>query len=127
MAPTKPSSPECLSVVDETTPLLIAPPEPIVDTATAANGIVHDVDEDGANGNGDLVDDGDEEPLPLGQIALLCFARMVEPIAFFSIFPFINKMIFETGNVRKEDVGFYSGLIVSLRADWGAVEEANGI
>jgi hypothetical protein len=58
-------------------------------------------------------DDDDDKPLPIGQIFLLCYARLVEPIAFFSIFPFINKMIFETGDLEEVDVGFYSGLIVS--------------
>lgn len=58
-------------------------------------------------------DDEDDRPLPIGQIFLLCYARLVEPIAFFSIFPFINQMIFETGDLEEVDVGFYSGLIVS--------------
>ena len=58
-------------------------------------------------------DDGDDKPLPRTQIFLLCYARIVEPIAFFGIFPFINKMIWETGGLREADVGFYSGLIVS--------------
>jgi hypothetical protein len=53
-----------------------------------------------------------DKPLPVGQIMLLCFARIVEPIAFFSIFPFINQMIEECGDVPETDVGFYSGLIV---------------
>lgn len=52
-------------------------------------------------------------PLPRFQILLLCFARFIEPIAFFSIFPFVNQMIFDTGTVKQADVGFYSGLIVS--------------
>lgn len=56
--------------------------------------------------------DEDDKPLPKLQIFLLCYCRAVEPIAFFSIFPFINKMIEDTGGVREEDVGFYSGLIV---------------
>jgi hypothetical protein len=56
----------------------------------------------------------DEMPLPKGQILVLCIARTVEPIAFFGIFPFINQMIFEMG-VRREDVGFWSGLVVCLR------------
>lgn len=60
-------------------------------------------------------DEDDDRPLPRGQIFLLCYARLVEPIAFFSIFPFINKMIWETGglDLKEADVGFYSGLIVS--------------
>jgi hypothetical protein len=53
----------------------------------------------------------EDKPLPRTQIFLLCYARVVEPIAFFAIFPFINKMIFETGNLDAADVGFYSGLI----------------
>jgi hypothetical protein len=59
-------------------------------------------------------DQDDDKPLPVGQIVLLCYARLVEPIAFFSIFPFINQMILEVGGVKEEDVGFYSGLIVSI-------------
>lgn len=63
--------------------------------------------------NGASPEDGDDKPLPRTQIFLLCYARVVEPIAFFSIFPFINKMIWETGGLDEADVGFYSGLIVS--------------
>jgi hypothetical protein len=53
-----------------------------------------------------------EKPLPKLQIFILCYARMIEPIAFFGIFPFISKMIFETGDLEEADVGFYAGLIV---------------
>jgi hypothetical protein len=59
-------------------------------------------------------DEDEDKPLPVGQIMLLCYARLVEPIAFFSIFPFIQQMILEVGGVKEEDVGFYSGLIVSI-------------
>jgi hypothetical protein len=45
---------------------------------------------------------------------LLCYTAVVEPIAFFGIFPYINFMIEKVGNVEKEEVGFYSGLIESL-------------
>jgi hypothetical protein len=58
-------------------------------------------------------EDEDDTPLPKVQILVLCIARAVEPIAFFGIFPFINKMIWETGGMDEEDVGYYSGLIVS--------------
>lgn len=54
------------------------------------------------------------KPLPKGQIALLCYARMMEPIAFFSIFPFIPEMVRRNGNLPKSDVGFYTGLIESI-------------
>lgn len=57
--------------------------------------------------------DDPEAPLPKAQMFFLCLARLVEPLAYFCIFPFINQMIFEVGGIDKEDVGFYSGLIVS--------------
>lgn len=55
-----------------------------------------------------------EKPLPRGQVLLLCYARMMEPIAFFSIFPFIAQMVQRNGHLPESDVGFYSGLIESL-------------
>jgi MFS family permease len=57
-------------------------------------------------------DDGG--PLPERQILLLCYARMMEPIAFFSIFPFVAQMVQRNGHLPESDVGFYSGLIESL-------------
>jgi len=76
----------------------------------------------------------DHKPLPKLQIFLLCFARMIEPIAFFGIFPFINKMIKETGNMKEADVGFYSGFIESmfsvtqmtLMISWGRLADRIG-
>jgi hypothetical protein len=56
----------------------------------------------------------EDKPMPKLQIFLLCFARLVDPVSFFCIFPFVNEMIYETGNVDETDVGFYSGLIVCL-------------
>jgi hypothetical protein len=46
------------------------------------------------------------------QVIILACVRMVDPIAFFCIVPFVNQMIFDTGKVPEQDVGFYSGLIV---------------
>ncbi|KAF5002590.1 hypothetical protein FGRMN_274 [Fusarium graminum] len=54
------------------------------------------------------------KPMPKLQILLLCYARVIEPIAFFSIFPFIAQMVEKNGHVPRTDVGFYSGLIESL-------------
>ncbi|CAI4217757.1 unnamed protein product [Parascedosporium putredinis] len=54
------------------------------------------------------------KPLPKFQILLLSYARMMEPIAFFSIFPFLAKMVERNGKLPESDVGFYSGLIESL-------------
>lgn len=86
---------------DETTPLLIT---------DESNG-------GGSSGSsitaGENTNVDDEKPLPKGQILLLCYLRLVEPIAFFAVFPFINKMISEIGSIKEADVGFYSGLIVS--------------
>ena len=56
----------------------------------------------------------DDKPIPLFQILLLCFVSLQDPIAYFSIFPFINEMIERTGDVKPEDVGFWSGSIESL-------------
>lgn len=58
---------------------------------------------------------GEEDvPLPKLQIFVLCYCSLVEPIAYFCIFPFINQMIKETGSIEEEDVGFWSGMIESL-------------
>jgi hypothetical protein len=101
----------------ETTPLLAeVEPQPIDESATLG--------ESSANHNNESTTDGDDnedndaeaeedEPLPYKQIVILCCARLVEPIGFFCIFPFVNQMIQETGNLDEADVGFYSGLIVS--------------
>ncbi len=89
-----------VSVAGETTPLLVAVETP--DTAP-----VDGLHEEHRPGSEEI-----EKPLPTGQILLLCYARLVDPIAFFSIFPFINKMIHEQAGVPETDVGFYAGLIV---------------
>jgi hypothetical protein len=97
--------------VSENTPLLGSaadePPISVNEGEIISNG---GVDEDG-NKHQPSHDD-DDKPLPKLQIFLLCFARMIEPIAYFGIFPFINTMIWQAGNLKKADVGFYSGLIV---------------
>ncbi|KAJ5690801.1 hypothetical protein N7462_005193 [Penicillium macrosclerotiorum] len=58
--------------------------------------------------------DKEEAPLPKVQVLLLCYARVIEPLAFFSIFPYVNQMVQNNGSVPDSDVGFYSGLIESL-------------
>jgi MFS family permease len=60
-----------------------------------------------------VAQDPDERSLLKSQILLLCTVRLYEGVAFFTIFPFINQMIYETGGVKKTDVGFYLGLIES--------------
>jgi hypothetical protein len=46
------------------------------------------------------------------QVMLLAYCRMVDPVAFFCIVPFINQMIFDLDEYPEADIGFYSGLIV---------------
>ena len=84
--------------VDETTALL-AP--------SATQPPSREPDDDNASTSKD-----EDKPLPRDQILFLCFARFIEPLAFFCIFPFINQMIWETSEIAETDVGFYSGLIV---------------
>lgn len=94
---------------DERTPLIAPAPE----TQPQENGRPIEANDKRCNCDSERNQEDEQDvPLPKIQILLLCYARIVEPVAFFSIFPFVNQMIFETGNVKKEDVGFYSGLIV---------------
>lgn len=90
----------------EQTPLLV-PVSPVPTSATIEEAIQEGIDEE------DVHLEDEDAPLDYGQILLLCFARMVDPISFFSIFPYVTYMIEWTG-VDKADVGFYSGLIESL-------------
>lgn len=85
-----------------------------------------------------LAQDGEDKPLRKDQLFLLCLARLVEPVAFFSIFPFLNEMIEEVSlihaggslscctpylafagslsqlGVPTEHCGFYTGAVESL-------------
>ena len=104
MPPSIASHNEVHSALNETTPLL----------AASGAGPTAQPNEESLIHDPPPKDIEDDRPLPRAQIFLLCYARLVEPIAFFSIFPFINKMLWETGNIKEADVGFYSGLIVCL-------------
>jgi hypothetical protein len=97
---------------DETTPLLFGvEAAPLAESAEPAQ---HHPSSDEDTAAEEELDADEEKPLPLAQIFLLCFTRIVEPIAFFGIFPYINFMIEKVGNVPTEEVGFWSGLIESL-------------
>ncbi|KAK4248176.1 major facilitator superfamily domain-containing protein [Corynascus novoguineensis] len=89
----------------EQTPLLAAA---AADTAPINDAVEHAQHE--SNGSAD----DEDKPLPVWQIVALCYARWVEPVAFFSIFPYINEMAQVNGQLAITDVGFYSGLIESL-------------
>ncbi|KAL8366962.1 hypothetical protein RB595_009145 [Gaeumannomyces hyphopodioides] len=56
----------------------------------------------------------DDDHIPKAQVFWLCIARLVEPIAYFSIFPYISEMVKHNGGLADTDVGFYNGLIESL-------------
>ena len=54
-------------------------------------------------------------PIPKAQLATLCAVRLVDPIAFTQIFPYVNEMINHlhlTNDPSK--IGFYSGIVVSI-------------
>jgi hypothetical protein len=112
------------SAADERTPLLSTiEPEPL----SPDDPLLAAIDEEN-----DEVEDADiGKSLPKTQIFLLCYTSCVAPIAFFSIFPYINFMIEAVGGVEKEDVGFWSGLIESafsavmmcVMIGWGKVCE----
>ncbi|PVI03908.1 MFS general substrate transporter [Periconia macrospinosa] len=90
-----------VKTTDETTPLLAASvTTPILGAAEAEQ-----IQQSEVNKN---------DQIPTLQVFVLSYASLVEPVAFFSIFPYINAMIEKVGGVEKEDVGFYSGLIESL-------------
>lgn len=91
---------------DETTPLLAFVGE-------GPNSEILDPSDQSTSPNGAHADD-ENAPLPKLQIFLLCYTRVIEPIAFFSIFPYISYMIEHVGGIEKADVGFYCGLIESL-------------
>lgn len=51
-------------------------------------------------------------PLPKAQLATLCVVRLVDPIVFTQIFPYVNEMIDHlhlTDDPSK--IGFYSGIV----------------
>ncbi|KAI0835233.1 MFS general substrate transporter [Hypoxylon sp. FL0890] len=98
-------SKQASSEVSEATPLLAASPV----ATTADPNVASAVTEEDS-----LLPKPEDKPLPKLQIFLLCYARLIEPIAFFSIFPYINQMVQENGQLDEADVGFYGGLIESL-------------
>ncbi|KAF3041596.1 hypothetical protein E8E12_009393 [Didymella heteroderae] len=94
------------TAIDETTPLLAVETAPIAEPVDPPPN--EPASTDGAHA------ENEDVPLPKAQIFLLCYTRVIEPIAFFSIFPYVNSMIENVGGIQKEDVGFYAGLIESL-------------
>ncbi|OTA07456.1 MSF permease [Trichoderma parareesei] len=110
MAPPLPESISCSSSSDDLT-LLDPEPMPTETSLLLPGKTAHDV-ENAASKQHHHHHAG--KPLPGMQVFLLCFAKAMEPIAFFAIFPFIAQMVQRNGNLPTSDVGFYSGLIESL-------------
>ncbi|KIK24939.1 hypothetical protein PISMIDRAFT_677717 [Pisolithus microcarpus 441] len=56
-------------------------------------------------------------PLPLGQLAALCAVRLVDPIAFTQLFPYVNDFMSDLHLTDDPSrIGFYSGLVESTFA-----------
>lgn len=54
-------------------------------------------------------------PLPVAQLGVLCVVRLVEPIMFTQIFPYVNEMIDHLHLTEdKSKTGLYSGMVVSI-------------
>ncbi|KAK4555355.1 hypothetical protein LTR86_007652 [Recurvomyces mirabilis] len=113
--PTKPS--EGNLPTTETTPLLGAPESSPAKAVTQNGHATKPTDDDPPNAfisnNGDA-DEEEEKPMPYLQILILCYASLAEPVAYFSIFPFINEMVFRLGHLPETSVGFWTGTIESL-------------
>ncbi|KAI6043088.1 major facilitator superfamily domain-containing protein [Pisolithus marmoratus] len=53
-------------------------------------------------------------PLPIGQLAALCTVRLVDPIVFTQLFPYVNDFISDLHLTDDPSrIGFYSGLVES--------------
>lgn len=51
-------------------------------------------------------------PLPKAQLGALVAVRIVDPIAYQQIFPYINQLLADLSVAEPERVGLYSGLVV---------------
>ena len=53
-------------------------------------------------------------PIPKLQLAVLCIARLLEPIGFTQLFPYVNEMVVKFKMIDDPSkAGFVSGLVVS--------------
>ena len=53
-------------------------------------------------------------PVPKLQLAVLCVVRLLEPIGFTQLFPYINEMVIKLNMIdHPSEAGFVSGLVVS--------------
>jgi MFS family permease len=105
-------------LANENTPLLGAPEAGPEATALHHNGHAngHPKPQDTPSRPSTARSDGaaPENPMPIAQILLLCYISLSEPIAYFSIFPFMPEMAHLVGHIPQSSVGFWTGLIESL-------------
>ncbi|KAF8840974.1 MFS general substrate transporter [Paxillus ammoniavirescens] len=62
-------------------------------------------------------------PLPKAQLAALCIVRLVDPIAFTQLFPYVNEFMNDLHLTDDPSrIGFYSGLVASLFTIFASLE-----
>jgi MFS family permease len=69
------------------------------------------------NAEAQIVEKPKSTPVPKGQLTALCIVRLVDPIAFTQLFPYVNEFMSDlhlTDDPSK--IGFYSGLVESVFA-----------
>ena len=85
---------ECISVFDESTALLPGADQNLVESQ--------------------VFKPTKMTPIPKLQLATLCLVRLLEPIGFTQLFPYINEMVVKLNILDDPSkVGFVSGLVVS--------------
>jgi hypothetical protein len=91
--------------VDERTALL----------ADQRRGSTSEPEQDTEQNGTSTAENGDEqEGYNRPQVLALSICALADPITFFCIVPFVPQMIYDLGNIKDSEVGFYAGLIVSL-------------
>ncbi|KAF2767890.1 MFS general substrate transporter [Teratosphaeria nubilosa] len=117
--PTRCNDPESTTNATETTPLLGQPEADAVAKGQQRDGSGNGLYSNGHHKLTEADESGSaegsaEKPMPVLQILILCFVSLTDPISYFAIFPFIPEMVHRVGNLRQEEVGFWTGLIESL-------------
>lgn len=95
----------------------------------------HDDSRDNANLENANTQAEEEEPsFSKLQLFLICYCRIMDPIGFFGIFPYIAAMVEENGGLNEVDAGNFTGLIESLFSlaqmltlmYWGRMSDRHG-
>ena len=91
--------PRCISVVDESATLLSSADQNIAESQ--------------------VLKPLKMTPVPKLQLAVLCVVRLLEPIGFTQLFPYVNEMVVKLNMIDDPSkVGFVSGLAVS---NWSSI------